>query len=151
MANEIQLSEEQIASFKDAFSLFDRDNDGTITTFELGTVMRKLGQDPTDAELQSMINEVDVDRNGTIDFKEFLNMMARSLQDMDGDTEMALAFQVFDKDRSGKISAAELKQVMLSLGEPLTDREIEAMMQEADVNGDGEISLQEFIRMMNMK
>ena len=72
-----QLTEEQIAEFKEAFSLFDKDGDGTITTKELGTVMRSLGQNPTEAELQDMINEVDADGNGTIDFPEFLTMMAR--------------------------------------------------------------------------
>jgi hypothetical protein len=55
------LSEDQIAEFKEAFALFDKDGDGTITTKELGTVMRSLGQNPTEAELQDMINEVDVD------------------------------------------------------------------------------------------
>lgn len=49
------------AEFKEAFSLFDKDGDGTITTKELGTVMRSLGQNPTEAELQDMINEVDAD------------------------------------------------------------------------------------------
>uniref|UniRef100_A0A8C6FU98 EF-hand domain-containing protein n=1 Tax=Moschus moschiferus TaxID=68415 RepID=A0A8C6FU98_MOSMO len=54
-----QLTEEQIAEFKEAFSLFDKDGDGTLTTKELGTVMRPLGQNPTEAELQDTINEVD--------------------------------------------------------------------------------------------
>ena len=49
------------SEFKEAFSLFDKDGDGTITSKELGTVMRSLGQNPTEAELQDMINEVDSD------------------------------------------------------------------------------------------
>ena len=53
---------------------------GTITTKELGTVMRSLGQNPTEGELQDMINEVDADGNGTIDFPEFLNLMARKMK-----------------------------------------------------------------------
>lgn len=47
--------------FKEAFSLFDKDGDGTISCKELGTVMRSLGQNPTEAELQDMVNEVDSD------------------------------------------------------------------------------------------
>ena len=71
------LTEEQIAEFKEAFSLFDKDGDGTITTKELGTVMRSLGQNPTEAELQDMINEVDADGNGTLDFPEFCKMKVK--------------------------------------------------------------------------
>ena len=88
------LSEEQIAEFKEAFSLFDKDGDGTITTKELGTVMRSLGQNPTEAELQDMINEVDADGNGTIDFPEFLTMMARKMKDTDSEEEILEAFKV---------------------------------------------------------
>lgn len=58
------------AEFKEAFSLFDKDGDGTITTKELGTVMRSLGQNPTEAELQDMINEVDADGESPGDSKE---------------------------------------------------------------------------------
>ena len=59
------MNEDETAEFKEAFSLFDKDGDGTITTKELGTVMRSLGQNPTEAELQDMINEVDADGNET--------------------------------------------------------------------------------------
>ena len=106
-----QLTEEQIAEFKEAFSLFDKDGDGTITTKELGTVMRSLGQNPTEAELQDMINEVDVDGNGTIDFPEFLSLMARKMKDTDTEEELIEAFKVFDRDGNGLISAAELRYV----------------------------------------
>jgi len=74
-----QLPEEQIAEIKEAFSLFDKDGDGTITSKELGTVMCSLGQKPTDAELVDMINEVDANGNGTIEFPEFLTMMTRKI------------------------------------------------------------------------
>ena len=99
-----QLSEDQIAEFKEAFSLFDRDGDGKITSKELGTVMRSLGQNPTEAELHDMINEVDSDGNGTIDFPEFLTMMARKMQDTDTEEEIREAFKVFDKVISNTIS-----------------------------------------------
>lgn len=111
----------QIAEFKEAFSLFDKDGDGTITTKELGTVMRSLGQNPTEAELQDMVNEVDADGNGTIDFPEFLTMMARKMKDTDSAEEIKEAFKVFDKDGNGLISANELRHIMTNLGEKLTD------------------------------
>ena len=52
--------------FQEAFSLFDKDGDGIITTKELGTVMRSLGQNPTEAELQELIDESDADGNLTL-------------------------------------------------------------------------------------
>ncbi|CAI5467082.1 unnamed protein product [Closterium sp. Yama58-4] len=146
-----QLSEDQIAEFKEAFSLFDKDGDGSITTKELGTVMRSLGQNPTEAELQDMINEVDADGNGTIDFPEFLNLMARKMKDTDSEEELKEAFKVFDKDQNGFISAQELRHVMTNLGEKLTDEEVDEMIREADVDGDGQVNYEEFVKMMMAK
>jgi len=78
--------------------------------------MRSLGQNPSQAELEDMINEVDADGNGTIDFPEFLTMMARKMRDTDSEEEIKEAFKVFDKDGNGYISAAELRHVMTNLG-----------------------------------
>ena len=116
MLNTDEMSEDQIAACKEVFSLFDKDGDGTITTKELGTVMRSLGQNPTEAELQDMINEVDADGNGTIDFPEFLSLMARKMKDTDTEEELIEAFKVFDRDGNGFLSAAELRHVMTNLG-----------------------------------
>ena len=146
-----QLTEEQIAEFKEAFSLFDKDGDGSITTKELGTVMRSLGQNPTEAELLDMINEVDADGNGTIDFPEFLSLMASKMHDTDTEDELIEAFKVFDRDGNGFISAAELRHVMTNLGEKLSDEEVDEMIREADVDGDGQIMYEEFTKMMLSK
>ncbi|ELT88073.1 hypothetical protein CAPTEDRAFT_162839 [Capitella teleta] len=134
--------------FREAFSLFDKDGDGTITTKELGTVMRSLGQNPSEDELQDMVNEVDIDGNGEIDFEEFLQMMAKKMKESDSEEEIIEAFKVFDKDGDGFLSAKELKQVMLNLGEKMTDEEIEEMIKEADEDMDGKVSYREFLTMM---
>ncbi|KAF3808012.1 Calmodulin [Colletotrichum gloeosporioides] len=127
---------------------------GQITTKELGTVMRSLGQNPSESELQDMINEVDADNNGTIDFPEFLTMMARKMKDTDSEEEIREAFKVFDRDNNGFISAAELRHVMTSIGEKLTDDEVDEMIREADQDGDGRIDCgvdNEFVQLMMQK
>ncbi|KAM3177962.1 hypothetical protein ACTXT7_003500 [Hymenolepis weldensis] len=138
-----QLTHEQIADLREAFSLLDKDGDGSITTKELGTFMRSLGQNPTEAELQAMINEGDIDVSGTIDFPEFLTLMTRKMKETDREEEMNEAFRVFDKDGNGYISAAELRHIMTNLGQKLTDEEIDKMVREADVDGDGNINYEE--------
>jgi calmodulin len=169
--------------------LFLYSHAGTITTKELGTVMRSLGQNPTEAELMDMIQEVcnvqlgtvqekfihhfrpsffsshtvissllahlplqiDADGSGTIDFPEFLTMMARKMKDTDSEEEILEAFKVFDKDGNGFISAAELRHIMTNLGEKLTDEEVDEMIREADIDGDGQINYEEFVKMMMSK
>eukprot|EP01083_Nonionella_stella_P263807 895707_1 len=133
-----QLTEAQIQEFHESFSLFDKDGDGTITVKELGTVVRSLGQNPTPAELRNLINQVDADGNGTIDFPEFAILMARTVRNNDLEQELKEAYQVFDKDGNGFISAYELRHVLTNLGEKLTDDEVYEMIREADFDGDGQ-------------
>ncbi len=145
------LTEEKIAEFREAFEIFDKDKDGFITIKELGEIMKNLGQAPTESELQDMINEVDVDGNGNIDFKEFLGLMARKIRDTDTEEELMEAFKVFDRDGNNFITNAELKHVMLALGEKVTDEEVDEMIREADTNNDGCINYDEFVRMVMNK
>jgi calmodulin len=143
-----QLTEEQTAEFREAFALFDKDGDGTISTKELGTVMKSLGQKPTVAELNDMINEVDSDGNGEIDFDEFLSMMAKKLKETDLEEDIREAFRVFDKNSSGIISTMELRHIMTNLGEKLKDSEIDEMIRHADIDGDGSVNYNEWVTMM---
>ncbi|KAL5334497.1 hypothetical protein BJX70DRAFT_378229 [Aspergillus crustosus] len=143
------LTPDQIAQFKEVFAVFDKDGTGDITATELGEVMRSLGQNPTETELQDIIDELDVDRTGTIDFDEFLVMMSRKVKDSDPEAELREAFAVFDKDKSGSISAEELRQVLQSIGDDVTDKDVDEMLQLADVNGDGSIDYEEFVKLMS--
>ncbi|GMY20891.1 calmodulin-like protein 11 isoform X2 [Fagus crenata] len=176
------LTEEQISEFQEAFCLFDKDGDGCITLEELAIAIKSLDQNPSEEELQSMMNEVDVDGNGTIEFGEFLNLMARKMKENEAEEELKEAFKVFDKDQDGYISPNEveyfdplsfftmainlnvklstkekgiqnvtitrLRHVMMNLGERLTDEEVEQMIREADLDGDGFVNYEEFVRMM---
>uniref|UniRef100_A0A5K3EY18 Calmodulin n=1 Tax=Mesocestoides corti TaxID=53468 RepID=A0A5K3EY18_MESCO len=64
--------------FKIAFAFFDKNDDGNITTGELRQVLHNLHLKLTDSEIDDMITEADLDRNGTISYEEFLNMMSKS-------------------------------------------------------------------------
>ena len=143
-----QLTEEQVAEFKDCFSLFDKDGSGKITTKDLGTCMRSSGQNPTEAELKGMIKEVDGDENGTIDFAEFLSMMACQMKDRDDEKDMMEAFRKLDKNGNGFITGKELRYVMTNTGEKLTDEEVDEMIKDADIDSDGKINYEEFVKKM---
>lgn len=140
------LTEEQILKFKEAFSLFDKDGDGSVSTAELGTVLRSLGVNPTASELQDMINEADADSSGTVNFPEFLTMCARTMKDTDSEEDLTKAFAVFDKDGRGVVSASELKHVMSQLGERLTDEELEEMLEWSNESEREEVTYEEFVR-----
>ncbi|XP_029470682.1 calmodulin-like isoform X2 [Rhinatrema bivittatum] len=149
--NQDQLSEEKIAEIKEAFSLFDKKGDGTVNIKEVGTVMRSLGQNPTEAELQDLINAADARGKCTISLLEFLTMMARKMKDTDSEKEITEAFRVFDRDNNGFISAAELRHILTNLGEKMTEEEVNEMIQEADVDQNGQINYEEFVQMMTAK
>merc|ERR1711935_231051 len=143
------LSEDEVSDLKEAFSIFDIDGDGTITIIELREVMKSLGQNPTEKELKQMIRSVDADGNNEIDFDEFLILMSSKKPSSDDpDKELRDAFAVFDDDNSGSISREELKKLMKNLGQSLSDGELDAMMDEVDTDGNGEIDFNEFKGMM---
>ncbi|KAL7465256.1 hypothetical protein ACHAXS_005584 [Conticribra weissflogii] len=143
------LSEDEVADLKEAFNMFDIDGDGTITLVELKEVMKSLGQNPTDRELRQMIESVDDNGDHEIDFQEFLILMSsKKGNNDDPDKELRDAFRVFDEDGNGTISRAELKKLMKNLGQALSDAELDAMMDEVDTDGNGEIDFEEFKTMM---
>ncbi|KAL9538698.1 hypothetical protein MBANPS3_010735 [Mucor bainieri] len=143
-----QLNEQQISEYRESFALFDKNGDGAIDVEELGQVMRSLNQEPTNEELKDMINDVDSDNNGRIDFNEFLTIMSRMKGNDETENDLLEAFKVFDKDQDGSITQDELRSVMSNLGQKLTSQELDEMIKEADTDGDGKINYKEFVKMM---
>ena len=101
-------------------------------------MMRSLGQNPTDAEVQDMINEVDVDGSGSMEFPEFCVMMVKKMAETDTENEIREAFRVFDAENEGYITRSELRMIFANLPERLTRDEIEEMLDAADEDGNSQ-------------
>uniref|UniRef100_UPI00358E2908 troponin C, slow skeletal and cardiac muscles-like n=1 Tax=Myxine glutinosa TaxID=7769 RepID=UPI00358E2908 len=148
-----QLTDEQKKEFRAAFDIFVQDaEDGCISTKELGQVLRMLGQNPSPDELQEMIDEVDEDGSGTVDFEEFLLMMVRSMQGEESkgksEEELAELYRMFDKNCDGFIDFEELKSMLEATGEEITQEEIQDLFADGDKNADGKIDYDEFLEFM---
>jgi calmodulin len=148
---DLNLSEEQLEELKEAFAVYDLDGDGKITTRELGSVMRALGNNPTEAEILNFIKEIDTNKDGSICFNEFAAFMKDKYKKIDSPEDIIEAFRVFDVEGKGYITVEELRNAMTNLGEKLTEKEVKEMIMEADFDGDGVINYSDFVRIMTMK
>lgn len=110
--------------------------------------MTSLGQKPSENEVDAMIRKADQDGDGSIDFMEFLDVMASKMGENSFEDDLRDAFLIFDRDSNGYISKRELTFVMTSLGEHITDTAIEKMIKEVDLDGDGRVNYEEFLRLM---
>merc|ERR1711904_564580 len=105
----------------------------------------------TEEQLEKMVADIDNDGNGTIEFTEFLQMMAGKMGGKDSREDIEKVFKLFDDDNTNKISFRNLARVAEELGENIDDEELQDMINQADRDGDGEINIDEFYRIMKKK
>lgn len=147
------FSEDQIAEFQEAFSLFDRDADGYITADEVGVAIRAVGGVITEAELTQLVLEITDNNKGRVDFPEFLILMSRNSKSVDDNSDndvMLEALTMLDKTSSGVIRADLLLQVLASMGEVMTSEEAQELIKETDKEGTGMIDYKEFLKMLTL-
>ena len=130
------------------FRKFDVNGDGKISSSELGSIMGSLGQPATEEELDNMIREVDADGDGHINLEEFIELNTKDIDPNEILENLKDAFSVFDIDKNGSISAEELHNVMVSLGDQCSLAECQKMIGGVDSDGDGMIDFEEFKKMM---
>jgi centrin-1 len=133
---------------RSAFELFDRDNSGNIDATELRDAMKALGIYLKRDAVKELMKTVDKDKSGSIEFEEFLTLMQDKISSRNPLDELKKAFRVYDEDDSGKISLDNLKKVSIEMDGEITDEELKEMIYEADGDGDGEVSLDEFLALM---
>ncbi|KAF7458380.1 calcium-dependent protein kinase 2 [Cryptosporidium felis] len=147
-----QMTESQISNLKEAFVLLDANCDGTLTPQEIIAGLRSSGVTEFPSDLLTILNDIDSDGSGSIDYTEFI---AASLNSKQYSKNVCwAAFKVFDQDGNGKITANELLNVFSYCNEQdstgINDKalsDVKNMIKEVDVNGDGEIDFQEFWEM----
>lgn len=140
-----ELTDEQRQEIKEAFSVFDTDSDGLLDYHELKVAMRALGFDTKKQDVLQIIKDHDRNARRLINYDDFYQVMAAKIAARDPLEEIKRAFQLFDHEKSGKISFQNLKRVAQELGENLDDEELQAMIEEFDLDQDGEINEEEFI------
>uniref|UniRef100_A0A7N1A332 EF-hand domain-containing protein n=1 Tax=Kalanchoe fedtschenkoi TaxID=63787 RepID=A0A7N1A332_KALFE len=138
---------------QEVFNRFDANGDGLISSTELAGVLKALGSDSSGDEITRMMDELDADRDGFINLSEFASFcklanIAGAGCDSD-DAGMRDAFDLYDKNGNGLISAAELHQVLIKLGESCSVQDCEKMIESVDSDGDGNVSFEEFKKMMS--
>ncbi|XP_065880178.1 probable calcium-binding protein CML16 [Euphorbia lathyris] len=144
------LQAEQLQQLKDIFMRFDMDADGSLTQLELAALLRSLGLKPSGDQLQALLANMDANGNGYVEFEELVPAILPDVNEqvLINQEQLLEVFRSFDRDGNGYITAAELAGSMAKMGHPLTYQELAKMMQEADTNGDGVISFNEFSHIM---
>lgn len=145
------LSSEEIEEIREAFNLFDTDGSGTIDPKELKAAMQSLGFEAKNQTIYQMIGDIDKDGSGEINFEEFLDLMTARMSDSDSKEDIHKVFNLFDDDKTGFITLQNLKRVAKELGETMSDAELLEMIERADTDQDGQISVDEFYSIMTKK
>jgi calmodulin len=146
--SESVLTEERVNEFREAFAIFDKDNDGVISFQELGELMKLLGQTLKDGEINEIQENVDLEKKGVIDFKDFLAFMVRKITDSNQEPNLIDGFKIFDRNKDGLIDSHELFEVLTSLGIEVKEDEVDEMVKESDMDGDGYINYDEFVKLI---
>ncbi|XP_063682242.1 uncharacterized protein LOC134817069 isoform X8 [Bolinopsis microptera] len=141
-----EFSTTQIKEFRKVFNAFDRDGNDSIGTEELGPVLNALGYSPSDLDIQKVLSRFDADHSGDLSFEEYLALMAVWVEE--DETQIIEAFKVFDKSGDGFVTITELKRALCRFGEKFSEEEADEFFALIDVNKDGIINYEEFVKYM---
>ncbi|KAK6458976.1 spindle pole body calcium-binding protein component [Scheffersomyces xylosifermentans] len=132
----VELLNEQKQEIREAFSLFDMNNDGYLDYHELKVAFRALGFDLSKREVLDVIHEYDTDDRNLISYENFFQDVGERIVNRDPLDEIRRAFKLFADEQTGTIMLRNLRRVAKELGENLTEDELKAMIEEFDLDGD---------------
>ena len=148
-----QLSEIQIAEIREIFTLFDKNSDGYVNTNELGTIIRALGQNPSNADIKDMEKDVDPNDTGSFDQMNLISLIARRPKQQESLEDMKSAISILAASSSGvgeekdqvKISVESLSNYMQTMGEKMSEVEVEEVLADCvDLQHDDNMIIDDF-------
>ena len=145
------LPENKEKEYKIIFEKNDSNKDGNVNSLELANILRAININVSDEEIKQIIEEIDLEGNGEINYEDFVSIVNRREKDVDNVEEVLKAFKVFDKEGNGLININDLKHIMLNVGNNFSETEINDILYEADFDKDGCINYEEFIRSLLTK
>merc|ERR1712226_598865 len=152
ITEQTNLANDEIECLKVCFDLFDTKKVDFLSADDLGEIMRAMGFRPTEEELKDLLAEIDEDGSGEIEFGEFCQLCATFLvEDPDIETmkrELKDAFRIYDKEGLGYITTETLRGLIGELLAPLTDEELDGILEELDEDGSGSMDFDEFCEEM---
>ncbi|KAF0309157.1 Troponin C, isoform 2 [Amphibalanus amphitrite] len=136
---------------KKAFDGFDHEKKGAINCDVVATILRMMGQAYNAQTLKELIEEVDADGSGMLEFEEFVTLAAKFIIDDDAEAmakELKEAFRLYDKAGKGYIPTSSLKDILKELDETLSAEDLDNIIGEIDTDGSGTVDFDEFMEMM---
>ena len=145
-----KMSKEELAEFREIFDLVDKDKGGSISRDELGELMDTLGIRASKEEIDLMINEIDEDNNGEIDFEEFVAVMSRKVNANYTSAEVKSAFKAFEMDgSSGYVTIDSLRKALMSYGtEKLSLQQANDLLSQLEQDSKGRVNYIDYVNMM---
>merc|ERR1712026_318769 len=148
--NDMGLEMEQVKILKGCFDGF-ADEDGAIPAENVGGILSMMGLKVKPSALKDIIEEIDEDGSGLLEFGEFCQLAAKFLVEEDEEAlkkELKEAFRIYDKEGNGYISTDVLKEILRELDNKLTEEDLDNIVDEVDEDSSGTLDFDEFMEMM---
>ncbi|RZF38195.1 hypothetical protein LSTR_LSTR005556 [Laodelphax striatellus] len=146
------LTKDQVSLLQKAFNAFDHDKKGYISTDMVGTILEMLGHKQADTSLIDIIEQVDVDGSGELEFEEFCELASKFLVEEEDaeamEQELREAFRLYDKEGNGYITTDVLREILTELDPNISDDDLDMMIEEIDSDGSGTVDFEEFMEVM---